>query len=230
MTKARKTAAELAGDLKTDRKFFTDEAKRTAERLRRRELLREASIPLVADLREMGFDIHSIAELMNGEYRDAIPILGKWLVATTNLDLKEVIVRALSVPQARPLVRLLIQEFRNENVPAVKWAIANALSIVADDDVFDDIYELAQDRRHGKSREMIVLALGNMADTRARCLLLDLLDDETVAGHAIKALGRNGRPEDSSKIAPFLRHSKSWVRQESRRTLDKIRKKPDRHH
>ena len=67
-----------------------------------------------------------------------------------------------------------------------------------------------------------MLALGNMKDQRARRLLLSLLEDEAVAGHAIMALRKVGTRDDAEQIGPFLTHPKSWVRQEARRTLKKL--------
>jgi len=68
-----------------------------------------------------------------------------------------------------------------------QWAIGNALWIVADDSVFEDIAALAADPKHGKAREMVVVALGNMQNPEAVEVLRRLLRDDQVAGHAVMA-------------------------------------------
>ena len=65
---------------------------------------------------------------------------------------------------------LLVDECRRADDPSgtgLRWAIGNTLAEVADDSVFADLVELAEDRRWGKAREMVVVALGNMRDPRA---------------------------------------------------------------
>ena len=77
-----------------------------------------------------------------------------------------------------------------DDSPGLKWAIGNALSIVADDSVFQDIVALARDKRHGEAREMVVEALANMRNPQAVDVLCELLADEEVAAHAVVALGK----------------------------------------
>jgi len=134
-------------------------------------------------------------------------------------------VRALSVPSARPFAApALIEEFRKTE-PAqtfLKLAIANALSVVADDSVCDDMIELAQQHKHGKARQLIVLALGNMKDPRAAKAAVQLLHDEFVAGHAVMALGRLKAKGSRNLLKPFLHHRRAWVRREAQKAIQRI--------
>jgi hypothetical protein len=96
------------------------------------------------------------------DYRAAIPVLLDWLPKITNRIVQETVVRVLSVPwakpdAARPLIRLFI-DLDDDPQPAPRWAIGNALEVVADDQVSDDLIDLAADRRYGTTRRMIVLA------------------------------------------------------------------------
>jgi hypothetical protein len=108
--------------------------------------------------------VTSIPELHHQglDYRAAIPVLLDWLPKITNRIVQETIVRVLSVPwakpdAARPLIRLFI-DLDDDPQPAPRWAIGNALEVVADDQVSDDLIDLAADRRYGTTRRMIVLA------------------------------------------------------------------------
>ena len=171
--------------------------------------------PQISELQELGYPVVSLDTLRQSgsRYSSAIPILLKWLRTIPDLTLKESIVRTLSVPWAKPAAaKPLILEFRespNSANSGLKWAIGNALEIVADDSVVDDLIELVHDRRHGKSREMLVCALGNMDDQRAVDVLIGLLDDEEVAGHAIMALGKLKAPKARARIEVFLHHPKA---------------------
>ena len=111
---------------------------------------RQASAPLLTDLAQAGFDLEWVSDLYSKKlnYKDAIPVLLQWLPRIENLDVKEDIVRALSVPWAKHTAapKLLVEEFRKPVInPGLKWAIGNALSVVADDDVLNDIVGLIQD-------------------------------------------------------------------------------------
>jgi len=71
---------------------------------------------------------------------------------------------------------------------------------------------------------MLALSLGNMKNQRAEDVLIDLLDDDEVAGHAIIALGKLKSKKAYPAIKRFLIHPKSWVRNEAKKALAKIDK------
>lgn len=200
------------------------------QRKRRIEINSLASAPVIADLAKAGFNVEWVSDLYNSKlnYKGAIPVLLKWLPRIDNMDVKESIIRALSVSWAKPIAApALIAEYyklQGESEIGIKWAIGNALSIVADDSVFTEIVNLVSDRQHGESREMLAVSLGNMKDPRAQDVLIDLLDDEVVAGHAIMALGKLKSIKAYPKIEGFLDHPKAWVRKEAKRALEKIAK------
>ncbi len=191
----------------------------------------QAAAPILADLAQLGIRIESLSVLVNKsiDYRIAIPLLLRWLPQVSNVDVKETIVRALAVKWAKGVAAPpLIEEFRRAPEAeelGLKWAIANTLSVVADDSVFGDITELVRDRQHGRAREMLAVALGNMKDSRVADILIELLDDAQVAGHALTALRKLAPPQARSAVERLLDHPKDWIRNEARRALNEIRKK-----
>jgi HEAT repeat protein len=207
-----------------------DDLRAAGERLREAQVLqnKQDSAPIVADLRKLGFDVEWIDELYNNhlDYRTAIPTLLDWLPRVSNPDVKADIVRALSVRWAKPKAApLLVKEFaRAPDELGLRWAIGNALSVVADDSVFEEVVRLVRDRRHGRSREMVAVALGNMKNPRAVDVLLELLEEEQLAGHALIGLGKL-KPEKAREAATrLLDHSKAWVRKEAAKLLAKLDK------
>jgi hypothetical protein len=152
-------------------------------------------------------------------------LLLEWLPQVQDPYIKETIVRALSVPSARPFAGpVLVEEFRKAapTQMLLKLAIGNALSVVADDSVCDEIIELALDRKHGKARQLLVLTLANMQDPRAAETAMKLLHDDMVAGHAIMALGRLKAKRSRSLLKPFLHHRRAWVRREAQKAVQRI--------
>ena len=157
---------------------------------------------------------------------EAVPVLVQMLPRVTDQHLKQAIVRALTMKEAKGFAaEALVEEFLRGNDPGLKWALGNALSIVADDRVFDKVAEMARDKAHGRSRQMMVVALGNMKNPQAVQLLIELLRDSEVAGHAIIALGKLCASQAVPHIEPFERHPLPWVQKEARRALGRMRKK-----
>ncbi len=200
------------------------------ERNRVIEMNKEASSPVLENLAAAGYKLEWVSDLYTKHlnYKSAIPILLEWLPRTQNVDLKEEIVRALSVSWAKPVAsNALLAEFRKlkqANNDRLRWAIANALSVVADDSVSAEIVELIQDLQYGKAREMLALALGNMKEPYVQDVLINLLDDDEIVGHVVIALGRLKSKKAKPYIEPLLAHPKAWVRREAMRALKKIDK------
>jgi hypothetical protein len=154
---------------------------------------------ILAELAAAGYRVRSLAELRHSgaRYRSAVPVLLHWLPQVTDRKLKGEIVRALTVPWARPAATgPVIEEFRRADASVdptgtgLRWTIGNALEVLADDSSFEELAELAQDSRYGKARQMVVLGLGRSRRPEAATVLMGLLDDPEVDGHAVKALGK----------------------------------------
>lgn len=224
------TAADAVARMKDDLDY--QERRTTLERTRAEAAFRHASLcaPLLKDLADIGFLYDSLDDLRKSRrnYREAVPILLKWLRRIHDYEVKESIVRTLTVPWAKPdAAGPFISEFRGlsgADAQSLKWAIGNGLTVVADETVVDDLIELATDPRHGKSREMIAIALGNMKDARVADVLVSLLHDEQVAGHAIVGLGKLKSPRTRPSIEPFVNHSKAWIRSEAKKAIARIEK------
>lgn len=202
------------------------------ERFRERAIAENfrAAAPVVTDLAAAGFAVESVADLYNLRlnYKGAIPILLRWLPRVENLAVKEAIVRALSVKWAKPwAARPLIEEFHTVQDPSdtgIKWAIGNALEVVADDSVFDELVQIARDRQHGRARQMVVLALGEMRDPRTVDVLIELLEDDQVAAYALAALGKLKAVKARPYAERLLSHPSELVRKEAQRLIEKIDK------
>jgi len=162
-------------------------------------------------------------------YPQAISVLLKHLKQPYHPRIKEGIIRALTVKEAIGVgAPPLIEAFKNVTAPDpfvkqhLKWVIGNALSVVADRSVFESIVELVQDKRHGQARAMLPLALSNMKDERAIGVLIQLLADGEIAGHAITVLGNLKAKQAKPLIEKFLTSPEPWVRQEAKKALKKI--------
>jgi HEAT repeat protein len=232
MSKRRKpkTAAELMADLATDPEYLRRMALKRQEHSERFGEVNRQIRPVLAALRAIGYDVESLDELRRDRtsFQNALAILASWLPRVESYRAKEAIVRALSVPWATEVSKTLILEF--EKAPAteefgLKWAIGNALSIVANEEILDDLIGLSLDTKHGRAREMIVQALSNIQDQRSIQVLVNLLKDDQVAGHAIIALGQLHAIDLVEELEPFLQHPKPWIRSAAEQALSEMKRR-----
>jgi hypothetical protein len=188
----------------------------------------EAMRPLIEELKGLGFAVETLADLRHQprDYSDAVPVLLYWLTKVENKVVKEEIVRCLTVKKAPPVVgAALVQEFLNSEDRFLKWAIGNALSAVADSSVLGELLAIAEDKRHGTARQMVVVGLGKFPEEAVYGALLRLLKDEEVRGHAVMALGKLAHVPARDELIPFLDHEKAWVRRKAKEAIAAIDKK-----
>lgn len=190
---------------------------------------------VVAALRQCGLDVSSVWKLVNTResYEEVIPILIEMLAKVQDLGEVEGIARALTVKEAAPAAaQPLIAKFRHlindrsRRAESVRWAIANALTVVANKDSTDDIIELLASPESGSSRQMLALALGKLKAEKAVPLLIELLKDEQVVGHAADALGKIKAQEARLPLEQLTSHPQTWIRKEVKKALERIQAGP----
>lgn len=177
---------------------------------------------LLRELAEVGYECDSLADLRTSGLRDrdAIPVLLSSLERATDRKVKSEIVRALSVPWAKPgATGPLIAQFQqveDETGMGLRWTVGNALEVLWDDAFFDDLVSLARDQGFGKAREMVVLGLGRSKRHEAGAVLIEFLDDPVVSGHAVKALKKLKVPGARAGLERMLDDDRAWVRNTAR--------------
>jgi hypothetical protein len=186
---------------------------------------------LLEDLADAGYPVASVHELrVSGvRYTNAIPALVNHLPRASSSADAEQIVRALSVPWAKPAaLKPLIAQFSKPPVPSdppgelLRWAVGNALWVLWDDAEYDSLLPLILDRRFGKAREMLVLGMAKSRRPEAVSVLLDLLDDPAVDGHALQALRKMKAPVPRTPIERKLTDWRAWVRKDAQRMLARM--------
>ncbi len=192
--------------------------------MRPTKISREQQRKILAALRDAGIIVSDVYDLVNSPNRNAVPVLLKFLAEPLDSNTKEGIVRAVTLRKARSdVLGPLITEFKNPSLShSVRWAIGNALEVVADDSRARDLIELATERKYGTARQMIVLGLAKLKDADSIRALLELLNDPEVEGHAIIALGKRRATHATPLIERFLGHPNTWIRREAKKALARI--------
>jgi HEAT repeat protein len=172
--------------------------------------------PLVAALEAAGIDPvdfgqFGAASFTTFNFGRAAPILVDWLPRVDDPRVKEAMVRSLAGQRTArgEGSRRLIVEFRRPDYAdeaSLRWAIGNTLATLAGPADADAIIEILDDRSAGMARQMLCDALSRTKDPRRVAVLIDLIADDPVAGHAISALRRIGRGTlpDPERVRPML--------------------------
>jgi hypothetical protein len=171
----RMTAAEGMAILRSDPEWVRQNAERearheaTVEQLQR-EIAPE-NAPLLAELAAAGYSVSSVWDLVNtsASYPNAIPVLTRHLRLAHHPVMRQGIARALTVKEARgtDAPRAVLEELKSgadESGSEARWALANALTVVADTSMIDEIRALARDARYQDVKERLETALKNLGN------------------------------------------------------------------
>ena len=185
--------------------------------------------PVLIDLAAVGYPVDRIADLPSfyRRYPEAVPVLLDWLGRTDMAGIKEDIVRALTARWIGPDVGArLVDEFRKAPAEGtLRWAVGNALCETARQDVLDDLMDIAKDREYGRSRQMVVNGLGRFKRDEVEVVLIGLLDDDDVVGHAVYALGCLKREHLRAVFERLIDHHRVLVRREARNAIKKLNRR-----
>lgn len=181
---------------------------------------------LFSEIRELGYSFSSIDELkrIDNKNKDVIPIIIRHLSQITDVNHKEFLVRCLGVKGFNTASIPLINEFKKSTNNSYKWAIGNSLSLIHDKSSLNDLLEIVADKKHGMARQMIVDGLGKFKEKKVIPVLVGLLEDTDVQGHALSALSKFKDPVLIPYIMPFVNHEITWIRNTAKRTISKLEK------
>jgi hypothetical protein len=170
------TAAELVDLLNSCPEWVRQNADREARHRSevektQREVKPEED-PLLLDLARAGCRVGSVWDLVNtsASYPDAILVLLKYLPLARHPVLRNGIARALTVKEARgiaagPILRELKKPSEDTEV---RWALAHALTVVAEKKDAEEIKSLINDRHYEDVRERLEKALKTALRGRSR--------------------------------------------------------------
>lgn len=183
--------AELEAD-----QDYQDEIRTQDEQLERKAVAwRRAEAPLVDELRAAGFEVESAWDFVNTPtpYPAALPILLEHLQRPYPDRVREGIARALAVRDAKFGWDTLVRLYRKEAVGSdAKDGLAVALAATADEDVADELIDLASDAVHGESRLLLLRGLKRLKAPHARAALGQFAADPGVGrGVATAPRGRS---------------------------------------
>ena len=173
-------------------------------------------------------------ELPSAEYLDARRAIDG-LPATVE-RVEEILARISELPSIR-------DRFRDEylvlgpdgpitwaNHEQLTWSLGESIRQILraqptfrkDAGLWEAIERVASDHAAGKGRQPFVMLLGQYGGRARAPLLMHLLDDPEMVGHALYALRRLGVPDAKEKARALLSHNRAWIRREAKKYLKKV--------
>lgn len=117
-----------------------------------------------------------------------------------------------------------------QQVTIVIWSVGESLRRSLESDrnlrscpaILDRVEAIAADERFARGREPFVLLLGRYGRSAQADVLVRLLDDDEIAGHALHALRLLGSPDGIFRARVLAESSRTWIRSEARKYLQKV--------
>ena len=128
-------AWELMQQLQADPEWVARRDAREAKRAKAEALFKIEEEPIIADLAASGVEVDDVWDLVNtnASYPAAIPVLLDHLRRSYHVRIREGIIRALTVKEAKGLAGdAILNELRRETDSENRWVLANALTVVAE--------------------------------------------------------------------------------------------------
>lgn len=186
---------------------------------------------LMQDVKNKGYSIESMheLELITKKEKDLVPVIIKHIKLVEPINLKEWLLGCIKKRGLYEASDFLLKEFKDSNDKLYQWSIGDALEIIKDPSICDELITIAVDKSYGRARERIVAALGYYKENiKIRKILVDLLEDKDVTGHALEALKKCGEKEDITFIEPYLLHKNAWIRKEAEQAIKQINKRTEK--
>ena len=226
------TAGELMARLKDDPEYQEAERAREEARAARARRIDVALKPIVRELRDVGVVLENWNELVErySPLTGAVAsILLSWLARTDDVDVQEMLVRALAA--ARPTEafdgRPLADVFDKTSSDSLRWAIANTLSVASVTHISDWVVHALRRRDSGKAREMLSIAAARLGPHEAANeTLLSVLSE--LPGHAAMGVALSGTTRELPALQAAATVTKGWKRKAVEKAIRAIEKRSAR--
>lgn len=185
-------------------------------------------------LKNLISEINSILNTQVSEYSELLCIRKKlkkciykileYLYKFNADNFKDAMVDLVSYKGFDEATETLLKLYNDKNNGIDKWNIGDALYSIQDNKYEEQYIEIVKNKENGVSRQMITILLGKLKCEKSIPVLIELLEDDDVNGHAIMALGYFKDKKIIQHIEPFIKHKKIWIRKEAEKSIKKISK------
>lgn len=119
------------------------------------------------------------------------------------------------------LVEIILSVFYSEKRPANLWEYADLLYEIKDFRYLPQYLDIIQDASYKEDRQMLILLVGKSKKTCVVPILIELLNDSTVYGHALEALSHFSGEEIEQIMCQYTKCEVPWIRRVAEKYLKK---------
>ena len=143
------------------------------------------------EINKSGYNFNSIYDLMLLDEKDKniVPVFLKYL-KLFELDIKKHLVRFLGVKGFVSTSKFLLEEFHKTKDFIYRFAIANTLSLIQDENILEDLIEIIENRMYGEARIPIIYRFYKFKNFQLEKVLVKLLNDKEVSKIAEYSLNK----------------------------------------
>ena len=143
------------------------------------------------EINKSGYNFNPIYDLMllNEKDKNIVSIFLKYL-KLFELDIKMHLVRFLGVKGFVGASKFLLEEFHKTEDFDYRFAIANTLSLIQDENILEDLIEIVENRMYGEARIPIIYRLHKFKNFQLEKVLIKLLNDKEVSKIAEYSLNK----------------------------------------
>lgn len=177
------------------------------------------------ELQELGyiFEVPSqIAEFLPKHKETILPIAIRYYQQSTKKNEKNFFMGLFHYKGFEEVIPMLLEDFYSDSPLVDRWAIGDRLYQICSKKYIDDYLKIITTPNYGISRQMVVLLFGKLKVEEAIPVLINLLDDSDVTGHAINALSQYKREKIRPYFERFLNHKNSYYRREAQKAIKKL--------
>lgn len=157
--------------------------------------IRKTAEDLVKELQTIYSNVNSVWDLVNTKvkYPELIPILTKHLTKEYHPNIKEGIVRALTVKEAKGIAcRVIIDEYKKASKDNFyyAWSYGNTMKVIITKDYLNEIIEIVLNEENGDSRDMFIEAISKFKTKEVEETINILINNksELISNTAMKSL------------------------------------------
>lgn len=202
---------------------------------------------MLLELKAVGYEVDDPSYFVERAkpYKDALPILLKYIPLVEETFEKDVLIRASSVKGNYQAVPVLLDEYKKSSNESLMWTIGNALWLIGDQTIVGQLIELLESNikvdqlpdnmpeglqsPEKAAKETLLWALGKTRDPKAIPVLKKYLQVEGLEGHALEGLKYFKDPDLIPFVTPLLTHQKSWVRKNAERFIKSLKRQINMH-
>lgn len=181
--------------------------------------------PFLLELRELGYEFEipdQVKGFLPKHKATILPLATKYYQQVKYFNEKDYFMSFFHFKGFEEVIPMLLADFYSDIPQLTRDFIGDTLYQIRSKKYIGDYLEIITNVEYCHSRQMVVLLVGKLKVENAIPILIKLLEDDDVKGHAIAALGEYKKEEFRKHFERFQDNKNSFIRREALKALKKL--------